>query len=81
MTGINLFGVSSGGFHAWNEFEIRPGKWVPLEPQDPTMHFSTSHYIPLFIEHYEANPFHGPVAFRFLKSEAYKIQVLSSSMD
>ncbi len=33
--------------HAWNEIEIRPGIWRPIEPQRNDLKFSSAWYLPL----------------------------------
>ena len=76
--GLDLSGRSGVGFHAWNEFEIRTGVWVPVEPQRTELRFDPAHYIPLFIQHFEARPFRGPIPSRLLDSENYKLILLKS---
>lgn len=33
--------------HAWNEIEIRPGVWVPIEPQNPNLSLNPVFYLPV----------------------------------
>lgn len=79
--GILLFGAGSGAMHAWNEFEIAPHVWLPIEPQNPVLIFNPSHYIPLFIEHYERQPYREPMPFRFLHDNVFSVRVLRSNSD
>ena len=76
ILGLNLYGHASAGAHVWNEFELRPGVWAPLDPQVTELKFNPALYIPLAIEHYEANPFHAPVPSHFLSADRFAISLL-----
>lgn len=40
------------GAHAWNEIEIRPGVWRPIEPQSTNLDFNSAGYLALANAHF-----------------------------
>jgi Transglutaminase-like superfamily len=44
--GFNMKGDSISA-HAWNEIEIRPGVWRPIEPENYSAEFTSEWYVPL----------------------------------
>jgi len=77
VAGLMLTGNNLVGFHAWNEFEVRNGVWVPIEPQMTTLQFFEGRYIPLTVEHFEKNPFRGPYTRKYYYNFYYDVNVIT----
>lgn len=45
IVGYAVGGGSSFG-HAWNEIEVEPGVWIPVEPQSPNLLIPSGEYLP-----------------------------------
>jgi hypothetical protein len=49
ISGIHLEG-DTGTWHAWNEIEMAPGKWIPLDPQEHPMVMHLNSYFPVVVD-------------------------------
>jgi hypothetical protein len=80
VAGLLLFDRDSIDLHAWNEIEVRKNVWLPVDPTlIQKLQFDPAHYIPLFIEHYEAHPFRPAIPDRFLDANSYHVKVARPS--
>lgn len=45
-----MIGERSSEWHAWNELEVSPGLWLPIEPQAYPAIFRPNNYLPVVVE-------------------------------